>query len=140
MKQLRAALLEVATQACEEKFTLTAVQLKQVLKLAMVGARSTQKTDPTIVDEVWQPDSWQALSSRLASSSRYKQSRGLREISGQIARLSKTGENAREKPLKKKESGSKAPKRKADDLLDSEAAKPARSTKTKRKKVASNAS
>ena len=128
MTLLRKNLLEVANQACEEKVAFTAVQLKQLLKLGVVGARLTQKMEPGTAQEIWEPHSWHKLSQRLTSSPRYKESRGLREMSEQIVRLLKTKED--------KQNDGMVVKRKAGDHDASETEKPAATTKRiKRKKV-----
>ena len=129
MTLLRKDLLEVANQACEGKVTFTAVQLKQLLKLGIVGARLTQKIKPRTAHEIWEPDSWHKLSQKLTSS-RYKESRGLKEMSEQIVRLLKTKEG------NLIENDGMVIKRKAEDHDASETEKPAATTKRiKRKKI-----
>jgi len=134
MTLLRKDLLEVANQACEVKVAFTAVQLKQLLKLGIVGARLTQKIKPGTAQEIWEPDSWHKLSQKLSSCPRYKESRGLREMSEQIVRLLKTSKTKEDNFIK--ENDEMVIKRKAEDHDASETEKPAATTKrSKRKKV-----
>jgi len=138
MKNLCTELLEVANKACGENLTLTAPQFKQLLRLALVGARATQKTNASDIQEIWQPNSWHALSESLETSPRYKQSRGLREMSEQIVRLSRTSESTDKVTAETKKGTGKAIKRKADNPPEVEQS--VASKKMKRKKAPSNTS
>ncbi|KAF8061577.1 DNA polymerase phi-domain-containing protein [Lyophyllum atratum] len=127
MRLVRKSLLEVAASACDEKINLTAAQLKELFKLGLVATRQTQRVDQASVTEVWQPDSWHTLAGRLGSSSRFKNSPGLKKMCEDIVRLSRAAETSTS-------SAKSATKRKADDLAQTE--EPTAVTKkTKRKKV-----
>ncbi|KAG5647160.1 hypothetical protein DXG03_001115 [Asterophora parasitica] len=129
---LRKTLLGVASDSCDEKNSLTAAQLKEVFKLALVGTRQTQRVDRDSAAAVWLPDSWQSLAGRLGVSDRFKSSPGLKKMSEQIVRLLKPAAKA---PLKADAPAATAKsKRKADDIVETEDGAAA-TKKAKRKKA-----
>ncbi|KAF5386843.1 hypothetical protein D9615_001886 [Tricholomella constricta] len=132
MTLLRKTLLEVATDACDEKNTLTAAQLKEVFKLALVATRQTQRVDRASASKVWQPDSWHSLAGRLGASNRFKNSPGLKKMCEQIVRLLKSADTS--KLPTKADASPVATKRKADDIVETEDGATV-TKKTKRKKV-----
>ncbi|GLB35405.1 putative DNA polymerase phi [Lyophyllum shimeji] len=127
MALLRKSLLEAAAGACDEKVTLSASQLKELLKLGLVAARQTQRVDPASLAASWQPDSWHTLAGRLGASNRYRGSPGLQQMCEQIARLTRGAETT-------KTSAKSVTKRKVDDLAEGAEAVAA-TKKAKRKKV-----
>ncbi|KAH0584348.1 hypothetical protein H2248_009888 [Termitomyces sp. 'cryptogamus'] len=129
--RLQKVSLEVVTDACTDKVSLSAAQLKEVLKLALVAARQTQRLDPVSHAEIWQLDSWRSLAGRLSSSERFKKSAGLPKMCEQIVRITK--------PVPSVKTDAPAPKtkRKAEESLETEDASNV-SKKLKRKKIKSD--
>lgn len=132
MTSLEKSLLELAASACDEKVTLSAPQLKEVLKLGLVAARQTQRVSPSSIGEIWQVDAWRALSKRLGTC-HFKASPQLRTMCDQIARAVETAGGSI--PVEKT---GKTAKRKAPDSNGVD--KPAVEKGTKRKKVKTNKS
>ncbi|KAG6831186.1 hypothetical protein H0H92_012326 [Tricholoma furcatifolium] len=128
---LRTTLLDAATDACAEKNSLNAAQLKELLKLALVAVRQTQRTIGASSSEIWQPSSWHSLTGRLNSSERFKKSSGLSKMCEQLVRLSK------QEASKKADTPVVKTKRKAEEILEVDDAS-AVAKKTKRKKVKSD--
>ncbi|KAJ7582854.1 DNA polymerase phi-domain-containing protein [Mycena floridula] len=94
VKSLQTALLDVGRKACDDSVSMTAAQLKTVLKLAMVTARQRQR-DPTIAQGLWDSQSWNALGDSLGLSARFKASPGLQTLCKQIAMTAAPGEGFR---------------------------------------------
>lgn len=88
MKALRHAIQKSVHGACENG-TLTAAQVKEVLKLAQVAVRQSKRVlSPEELQEAWDPSSWESLSQMLASSDKMKSSSGLQSMCSQVAKLS----------------------------------------------------
>ncbi|KAF8894690.1 hypothetical protein BD779DRAFT_1609359 [Infundibulicybe gibba] len=121
MSTLRANLLEVLTSACRDKLALTTAQAKDLLKLALLAVRQTQRIISTV-----DPEAWTTLRKALESSERLKNSPALQKMCDQIVRSTQS-ENA-------SQGSKKATKRKADKVAGSEEASP-EAQKVKRKKV-----
>ncbi|KAG6919948.1 hypothetical protein DXG01_013297 [Tephrocybe rancida] len=132
MTRLQRTLLQVATDACDDKNALNAAQLKEAFKLALVAARQVQRIDQASITGTVQPDSWHSLAGRLASSERFKKSPGLPKMCEHIVRLSKPTE-AKVKPV----ATVLKTKRKAEESAETEDASLA-TKKIKRKKVKSD--
>ncbi|KAF9466352.1 DNA polymerase phi-domain-containing protein [Collybia nuda] len=128
---LEKLLLELATSACEETVTLSASQLKEVLKVGLVTAKQIQRMAPAVIGETWQIDAWNALSNRLGSC-HFKTSPQLKAMCEQIARVVHVaGGSVTEK-------SGKVTKRKAPDSNRDE--RPTAEKGTKRKKIKTNKS
>ncbi|KAG6841689.1 hypothetical protein C0991_008327 [Blastosporella zonata] len=128
--RLQRALLEAATDACTDKNSLNAAQLKELFKLALVAARQIQRVDSTSIAQVVQPTSWHSLAGRLSSSDRFKTSPGLPKMCEQIVRLSKPADA----PAAKVDAPLLKTKRKAEESAGADDIAVA-TKKTKRKKV-----
>jgi DNA polymerase phi len=127
MTSLRKSLLDVATNACDEKVTLSAPQLKEVLKLGLVAVRQTQRISPKSIGEIWQTDSWIVLSKRLRSC-HFKASPQLITMCEQIALIVGSADGSIPTEKTKKTAKRKAPDSNGVD-------KPAAAKRAKRKKV-----
>ncbi|KZT74012.1 hypothetical protein DAEQUDRAFT_661194 [Daedalea quercina L-15889] len=88
--KLRVVLLDVISQACEASdASLTAAQVKELLKLALLAVRQTRHMcGDQALPTIWEPSLWNDLSSKLAASSRFKSSTGLRLSCKEIAHVS----------------------------------------------------
>ncbi|KAG6845192.1 hypothetical protein H0H87_012749 [Tephrocybe sp. NHM501043] len=128
--RLQKALLEVAADACADKNTLNAAQLKEAFRLALVAARQVQRLDAAVMAQAVQPASWHLLAGRLASSERFKKSPGLPKMCEQIVRLAKPADTPEGKP----NAPALKAKRKAEEHAEAEDTVVA-TKKTKRKKV-----
>lgn len=133
MPLLREAIGSALVEACEQG-SLTAPQVKEVLKSALALVRLTRKLAPTldVMVQIWDRSSWEKISKQFASSESLKTATGLQNLCKQLLQVL-------DRPLAKadKSSGDKAKssatKRKADDSDHEEA--DAATKKTKRKKV-----
>lgn len=125
--------LEVVIDACTDKNSLSAAQLKEVLKLALVAARHSQRLNRASHAEIWKPDPWHSLAGRLTSSERLKKSTGLRKMCEQIARISSSSDAS----LAKIDVPATKTKRKAEVSLESEDTSTV-TKKLKRKRVKSD--
>lgn len=91
MTSLHKSLLMVTSSACEEESGLTSSQMKGLFKLGIVAIRHTQRINPTLCQQIWQPDSWRILCGRLEAS-RFKSSSALQKMCKQLVGLAqKTG-------------------------------------------------
>ncbi|KAK7054956.1 DNA-directed DNA polymerase [Paramarasmius palmivorus] len=72
LTKLRKALLVLISEGCDGTTTLTAPQMKDLFKLALLSHRQIRRLHATEIDQIWDPPSWAALSERLAGSDRYK--------------------------------------------------------------------
>ncbi|THG98713.1 hypothetical protein EW026_g3515 [Hermanssonia centrifuga] len=107
MPGLRNAVQESIRVACSEE-SLTATQVKELLKLALSAIRQTKRVaSQEQLRTIWEPSSWETLSSTLASADRFKSSTALQTMCKQISQLV-----TEEKLSKAKASG----KRKVDSL------------------------
>jgi DNA polymerase phi len=87
MPSLRDALLGVLTKACEDK-SLSAAQMKDLLKLASSSARQTKRLcTPEQLSTTWTPSAWNQLRVQLAASDRFKSSTALLNACKQLAQL-----------------------------------------------------
>ncbi|KAG6885139.1 hypothetical protein C0993_005605 [Termitomyces sp. T159_Od127] len=112
--RLQEVLLEVVTDACTDKKSLSAAQLKEVLKLALVAARQNHRVNRASHTEIWQPDSWYSLAGRLSSSERFKKSTGLPKMCEQLGRISNPGDVS----LAKVDASAPKMKRKAEESFE----------------------
>ncbi|KAF7338414.1 hypothetical protein MVEN_02067200 [Mycena venus] len=85
MLSLRHALVQAVTDACEEKNSLTAPQVKDLLKLASFGVHHTQRIASAETRKLWEPEAWEALGQKLANSERFKGSIGLQKTCQKLA-------------------------------------------------------
>ncbi|KII88994.1 hypothetical protein PLICRDRAFT_108863 [Plicaturopsis crispa FD-325 SS-3] len=137
MSALRQALHKFLSGACDSKATLTAPQVKELLKFALAAVRQTKRlvASPEELPAIWNPSSWDALRRTLAAHDRFKASTSVQTLCQQIVQALDTSAAAKPKKEKAdtgKQSSKPAPagKRKAGDVSGDEATK-----KTKRKKV-----
>lgn len=131
MPKLRQTLHDVISSACDDdSASLTHAQVKDLLKLGLMAVRQTKKVTPTPeeLSSIWEPSLWEALASKLATSTRLKSSTGLQTMSKQIAHIiSQASTNGNKTPK------TPAPLKRKLDATDEDAADS--STKIKRKKV-----
>ncbi|KAF5365721.1 hypothetical protein D9758_003270 [Tetrapyrgos nigripes] len=85
MKQLRRTLHDAISSSCGDDEIFNASQMRDVFKVAIHGARQTQKLLPNMVEEIWEPAIWNDLSNRLSSLTRYK---GAVQMCKQLIQLS----------------------------------------------------
>jgi len=134
MPMLHRTLLDSISAACSETPTLTGAQIKDLLKLCLLGVRQTERASQTDVSSIWRPSEWEALRQRLATTDRFKSSTGLLTICQQITQALQSRISATEsKTAQKKSSGITITKRKADDGSGDEGK--GKSKKIKRKQV-----
>ncbi|KAJ6455722.1 DNA polymerase phi-domain-containing protein [Mycena sanguinolenta] len=80
MLSLRRALIQSITDACEGKNSLTAPQVKDILKVASFGIHHTRRiTSATEIRRIWEPETWETLGQKLTNSERFKSSPGLQK-------------------------------------------------------------
>ncbi|KAF6764792.1 DNA-directed DNA polymerase [Ephemerocybe angulata] len=132
MPALRESLVDLATKACADQSKLTAPQMKELLKLALLSARQTKRFAEASLTDIWKPESWSALKQTLAKSSRFASSTGLHKMCDQMVQLTggkeKTEASGKKSPAKRK--------RKAEEVEeDAEPAPKVKKTKVKAKKV-----
>jgi DNA polymerase phi len=109
MSSLRQILLGIGTQSCSEKPKLSAAQLKDAFKLALVAVRQTKRVAPEALQETWKPTSWVSLKASLQSSPRFASSTAIHKQCDQVALLSRTEDaegNGNAKKKRKAESES----------------------------------
>ena len=130
MPLLRELLLELAQEGCSEKGNLTAVQMKEVFKLGLLGVRQTKRLSPQSTQQIWEPKSWRLLHQSLKTS-RLKASPALQKMCEQVVRMSEEVPNGKSST---KIPNPVAPKRKVEEVNgdDATATTP---KKIKRKKV-----
>ncbi|KAJ7063164.1 DNA polymerase phi-domain-containing protein [Mycena amicta] len=86
MRSFREALAECVTEACDDKVTFTAAQMKELLKLASFAMRQTYRVGSEgEARKAWDPESWHALSQTLAHASRFKAAVGLHKLCEKLA-------------------------------------------------------
>lgn len=117
MTSLRKALLKTTTDACDDTIILTVAQMKELFKLALVAIRQTTRSNSQDAQDVWQPEQWSALHSKLGSSARFKGSPALQKMCDQVVKTSQKSP-ASSKP---KVNGTPvASKRKVDEVIGDE--------------------
>ncbi|KAJ8597910.1 hypothetical protein M405DRAFT_2131 [Rhizopogon salebrosus TDB-379] len=68
--KLHASVLQFIDSACDDQVSLSAAQLKDLLKLAMLGIRQASKVDINN-QSAWDSDAWHTLHGRLVTSKRF---------------------------------------------------------------------
>ncbi|KAH9842530.1 DNA polymerase phi-domain-containing protein [Rhodofomes roseus] len=141
LPKLRTALIDVISQACDEsEASLTAAQIKELFKLALLAVRHMRRTNASAEEllVVWDPQSWNDLSTKLAANPRLMSSTALQTSCKEIIRA--VGESAKsgsDRPTKKgrTDSSATASKRKAAELEDAPAPQKAKPKKAKKAKT-----
>jgi len=128
MVSLRQQLLDIAEDACESSGSLTTAQMKEVLKLGLLGVRQTARIAPKATVSLWESGTWRSLIEKLEASPRFKSSPALKKLCERIAR---TAEEASGSEATKQKSKKASSKRKAEML---EASLP-QNSKTKKQKT-----
>ncbi|KAE9400753.1 hypothetical protein BT96DRAFT_857021 [Gymnopus androsaceus JB14] len=120
LRALRKVLLDAVTKATGETPTLvlTAAQMREVLKLALLAARHGRRIAPQDVVEIWDPSAWSKITDLLTASERFK---GTAQICKQVVQIASAPQ--KDGP----------PKRKAHSVSEGTSSE---TKKTKRKKVA----
>ncbi|KAJ3538218.1 hypothetical protein NM688_g6552 [Phlebia brevispora] len=122
---LRPVIQATIRAACEDGH-LTAPQMKEVLKAALLAVRQSKRVlSQDELRSAWDSVSWEEVSQTLASSDKFKSSTGLHNMCGQVVKL-----------LDQKAAAVKPGKRKADTLADAQDAEaPEKKKKAKRSKA-----
>ncbi|KIL68594.1 hypothetical protein M378DRAFT_190984 [Amanita muscaria Koide BX008] len=121
MPKLSQALLLTIQCACNDENSLSAAQLKGLLKVALSAIRQSKRRG-AIDTGVWGTSSWVSLQGKLEASPRFKSSIGLIKMCNQIVQTPNVGQNGEQKD------GSK---RKAQDSIEEQ---PSFKPKRKRRK------
>ena len=134
MPRLNAALADFLTEACDEKLTLTAPQMKELFKLGLAAVRQTQRvvSSQDTLRTTWRPSMWDILHKKVASSERFKTSTAL-PMCLQMVKLSQGTTTSKIAKGGTGVESATAAKRKADTNANDEGATTTR--KAKRKKV-----
>jgi DNA polymerase phi len=105
-------MLDTLRKACTDTETLTGPQAKDLFKVALACVRHTKRiaTDAESTRVTWDPPSWEALSTTLAQSKRFKASTGLHTMCRQVTTLASNEEGGAPVKVMKK--------RKAEDAMD----------------------
>lgn len=128
MAVLNDHLLKVAGESCNEEGGLTASQMKDLFKLALLAVRQTKRISPTSTQLIWRSQSWVSLNRNLKNS-RFKASTGLQKMCEQIARTSEVASDTSAKIMKT--SGSK---RKMEEIATETATSDVKKSKRKKSK------
>ncbi|KAI0648248.1 DNA polymerase phi-domain-containing protein [Trametes meyenii] len=128
MPKLRQAILDALFNACSGESTLTPAHAKEILRLALTAVRQTKRfaSETDKASSVWEPPKWSDLSSKLASSDRFKSAVGLQSMCKQIVQLlqdSNTKASGKDKAVAK---------RKADEAVVDEGAASGKKAKHKK--------
>ena len=129
------------SQACDASDgSLTAAQLKDILKLAILAIRQSRKIcGDQESAAVWDASLWNGLSTKFASSSRLKSSTGLQSSCKEIVRLieqsTKSGANHAEDGVPNDKAA--VGKRKAGELEEAPEPQKTKSKKVKKAKASS---
>ncbi|KAI6032543.1 DNA polymerase phi-domain-containing protein [Pisolithus marmoratus] len=110
-KSLQKTVLDLANGAVEDQSTLSASQLKDLLKAVLLCIRQVQKSNsPPRKGGIWDPPAWNALYVKLAACDRFKSSlpllnmcRQVESVASQLKPASRDGDRG---------------KRKADEVVD----------------------
>jgi DNA polymerase phi len=137
MARLNATLANFLTEACDEKLTLTAAQMKELFKLGLAAVRQTQRvvSSQDTLRTTWRPSMWDTLHKKVASSERFKTSTAL-PMCLQMVKLSQGTTTPKKSKIAKGQTGVESTitaKRKADTNGDDKDVTTTR--KAKRKKV-----
>lgn len=89
MGSLHKSLLGMVTTACEADGILKAAEVKDVLKLALSGARQTLRIAGADTEATWLPKKWEKLAETVAEVPSLKSSPALANLCRQIAQVSK---------------------------------------------------
>jgi len=141
MPSLRNALFGFISNACDDKFTLTVLQMKELFKLGLQAIRQTKRiasSPQPAHTTIWEPSSWDALSARLGASERFKSSPTLRRMCRQMAQTSQaTTPSTKPQSSRKDDMTAAAAKRKAE-VVSGDEEEVATSKKITRKKIKQN--
>ncbi|KAI0792872.1 DNA polymerase phi-domain-containing protein [Abortiporus biennis] len=136
MSALRKAILDASTKACEEETSsLSAAQMKEILKLATSAARQTNRVSSSESDitSTWNPSEWEKLAEKFSSSQSFKAANGLQNLCRQMVQITRSSATSGKEKSKKRS----VAKRKVDTLEeeDGEATKKAKHKKAKKSKA-----
>ncbi|KAI0831759.1 DNA polymerase phi-domain-containing protein [Trametes gibbosa] len=114
MPTLRQAIADTLSSACDSESSLTPAHAKEILKLALVSVRQTKRFASSVgeASTLWEPSTWSDLSSKLASSERFKTAVGLQAMCKQIVQLLQESTTTAKASGKEKASA----KRKAEEV------------------------
>ncbi|EIN07831.1 hypothetical protein PUNSTDRAFT_70289 [Punctularia strigosozonata HHB-11173 SS5] len=118
LKKFAEALHGALIEACDEATTLSAPQMKELLKLALAAVRHTKNSASTDVALAWSSDSWTTLHSRLIATERFKASKALHSLSKQIVQVIGESSGDSKSIASTKPSATKAAKRKGAEGVD----------------------
>ncbi|KAF9533445.1 DNA polymerase phi-domain-containing protein [Crepidotus variabilis] len=128
MIDLRKTLLDLAQAACAGTANLSTPQIKELLKLALLGVRQTGRIDNMSTEAVWLPDRWRSLQDDFKTSTRTKSSPVLNKLCERIAHM-------RPDTNTKSNKSTKSSKRKAEETAREDDATAAGKQKRKKAKV-----
>ncbi|KAI6006406.1 DNA polymerase phi-domain-containing protein [Pisolithus marmoratus] len=110
-KSLQKTVLDLANGAVEDQNTLSASQLKDLLKAALLCIRQVQQSNsPPRKAGIWDPAAWNALYEKLAACDRFKSSSPLLNMCRQVESVASQ--------LKPATRDGDRGKRKADEVVD----------------------
>ncbi|OAX39198.1 hypothetical protein K503DRAFT_690102 [Rhizopogon vinicolor AM-OR11-026] len=105
--KLQRSVLHFIDSACDDQVSLSAVQIKDLLKLVMLGVRQASKVDISN-QSAWDSGAWHTLHERLVASKRFGSSTAVLKLCSQVESALKA-QNDRQSHLI-------APKRKAEEV------------------------
>jgi len=105
--KLHTSVLQFINSACDDQASLAAPQIKDLLKLSMLGVRQASKVDISN-QTAWDSGSWRTLHERLVASKRFGSSTAVLKLCSQVESALQA-QNDRQNHLG-------APKRKADQV------------------------
>ncbi|OJA13731.1 hypothetical protein AZE42_02950 [Rhizopogon vesiculosus] len=105
--KLHRSILHFIDSACDDQVSLSAVQIKDLLKLVMLGVRQASKVDINN-QSAWDSGAWHTLHERLVASKRFGSSTAVLKLCSQVESALKA-QNDRQSHLG-------APKRKAKEV------------------------
>ncbi|KJA27489.1 hypothetical protein HYPSUDRAFT_35394 [Hypholoma sublateritium FD-334 SS-4] len=124
-------LIQVADKSCTDEGGLTAPQMKDLLKLALLAVRQTKRIFPASTQSIWRSQAWLTFSKTLKTS-RFKASTGLHKMCEQLIRTSEVvSECATSKCIKAAGSKRKMEEIGPEEIVPSSVGKKSRRKKAK---------
>ncbi|KAK0197249.1 DNA polymerase phi-domain-containing protein [Armillaria mellea] len=98
MTTLREALHELINDACDDKASVNATQMKDLFKLVSVAIRQTSRLSSSPdVEAIWTSSSWAKLSEKLSASAGFKSSTSIHAMCNEVVKQIKKAELIGEK-------------------------------------------
>lgn len=113
MTTLREALHELINDACDDKASVNAAQMKDLFKLVLLSIRQTSRLSSSPdIEAIWASSSWAKLSEKLSASAAFKSSTSIhamcKEVVKQTKKVKLTGEKEESVGGKRKRDGADA--------------------------------